>query len=181
VKLIRLRQTQNRRGSVRGSLENPPVIVEGRRSPLLYMVAFITVVPVIGAARLLDGTFSGSSSAYAILGFFILGTLAGWLSVLRPTALIIRNDGLEYRHALRSTHYRWEDFSAFEFDSGNPGMVVGILAEGNAQGRFAGESVALQGPYWEVNGEDFLALLNAARARWGGVRQNEAHTFGKIG
>jgi hypothetical protein len=91
--------------------------------------------------------------------------------------LLIDKGALAYAHGLRSSRYKWDDFSRFEIDiADGRETILGIFADNNSHGRLADETALLSDPLDTEGQAELLDLLEAAHSRWRTTPKVEAVT-----
>ena len=163
---------------MRGSLENPPIILKHRTHKHYVFGFFLFSFGTIrGGIAVLSSETALPGSAYFFLSLFSLATLSAALLVFRAGSLLIDKGGLVYAHGLHLLRYQWDDFSRFEIDiADGRETVLGIFADNNSHGRLADESALLSDPLDSEDQTELLDLLKAANLRWRSAPSVEAVT-----
>lgn len=154
---------------MRGTLEHPPITISQSRYSLFAMLIVSLVISTISAYWIVHSP--GVWVAYFLLFIFGLGVfLLAW-SLVRPGVLILNQDGLVWRNSLRTFSYVWSEFSEFfvyspSIFSRQPGCIYSEACKRHRLGRAIIGNFGSFGPFWELDAEEIVALLNAARLKW---------------
>ena len=157
---------------MRGTLENPPIILEQDRFKLGLSLTATAGVTLLFAIKLSTGT--GRSVFLDSFLILLFGVLSLFLiySLFRPGCLILEPGGLTWRTGIRTFRYSWNDFTNFviyspRLFSRQPGCVYADGSQGNKIIRGLTGGIDSFGPCWKEPASEIVDLLNKARARWG--------------
>jgi len=156
-----------------GPLDHPPVIISQHRLKLVLrfvVFAVLTVATVISTVlcsaltepvwALLCVTFL----APIALGAFVAMLASTW-TLVKPSTLTLDERGLTYAAYWYARFYRWSDIAEFFVSAPNRLRSPACqFTESRAGRRFASF-----GGGWELAPEDVVALLDDAKAKWGGA------------
>jgi hypothetical protein len=149
-------------GAVKGTLDDPPVVIwQDRLEQSLICVA------IAALATFLYWRFPSSGTDSSILAGLFAASM-GWSAVVR-TGLVLTPKGLAWRTGFRTFNYKWDDFERFFVASGRRQMVAGVFSEDGKRRRlwflrWAGTTAF--GGAWELPPQRIVDVLNEARTRW---------------
>jgi hypothetical protein len=152
---------------MQGSLDDPPIIIEISRAKILvvpFIAAAIGLIPAGMRASMALSIFTG-------LFFLVMGLGYSIWQLFRPSKLILSPNGLTWGDGSRGRVWQWRDFESFHV---RPFLGINVPAcrfsssyNGPLRNIAGGQGMFLAA--WEMAGGDVVALLNAARERWGRV------------
>ena len=157
---------------MRGTVENPPIIIEQDRIKLGLSLVIAAGGTLLSAGRLWAGAGKSEHLEYFLV--FLFGALSLYLiyALFRPGRLILAPAGLTWHTGIRTFRYSWDDFASFviykpRIFSRQPGYVSADGSQANKilQGFMGGTDSF--GPCWKESTREIVDLLNEARARWG--------------
>jgi uncharacterized membrane protein YhaH (DUF805 family) len=165
---------------VKGSLDEPPILVTANRARAVWLVAGSAVLLTFGALGVSSGVNAATLFSMALFGLF--GAMGLWM-LIAPSQLEIGPAGLKQRVLWRTSRYAWTDIYdfrpttvglfrktvGFDFLKPNPGRD-GLRKFNSAM---TGVQAVLQSG-WELDPGALAALLNQARERWIGDQANPA-------
>ena len=98
---------------MRGTFENPPIIIEQDRVKLGLSLAIAVVGALFSAWRLWTG--AGKNEHLMFFLVFLFGALSLYLiyALFHPGRLTLEPGGLTWYTGIRSFRYSWSDFSSF--------------------------------------------------------------------
>ncbi len=158
---------------MQGSLDQPPVVVQGSRTRAIWLL-------IASAVFVSAGLFLWTPDAAAIMrlfsiGFFSLCGLVGLGMLITPARLVIGPSGLTQTVLWRTSRFAWTDiynFRSVSLSLTNKAVGFDYLALRPKRAAlrrlnfaFAGVQGSLQ-PGWEIDPETLANLLNEARERW---------------
>jgi len=158
---------------MQGSLENPPIVIRGKRWRGAYMLVLALLIGLSALGVLNTGRFDVAMLIPAIAGLF-LGAMGLWM-VLMPATLIVGRNGIKQTVLWRTRSYSWSQ--AYDFRPVMVGLytkMVGFdfLGDVPKGGRARGLNRALTGAQgalqagWELAPDKLANLLNHAREQW---------------
>lgn len=159
---------------MKGSLDEPPIVIRGSRWKAALLTFGAALFVVIGSrmVRDPDGAARDQMFGWAGILFFGFCAVAGAWQVFRPTQLEISPRGLSITTPFRPKVYpRWADIGPFRVWShrGAKMVVFDAVSEGglleSVNSDLSGSNQALGGA-WAIAPEDLARLLNEAKARW---------------
>jgi hypothetical protein len=160
---------------MQGSLDAPPIVIRSSRGNSALMLAISAVFVAIGAFMLRDPEQSAAISWLIIIVFAAGIPFFGW-RLIRPDILTLSPDGVIWRGALRTVHWKWGDAQNFRPYSPAGKTIskhVGFDFTDNARAsRLRHATKAMTGVEgslgggWELSAAELAELLNTARARW---------------
>jgi uncharacterized membrane protein YhaH (DUF805 family) len=157
---------------LRGSLDSPPIVVDGSRVRAILLAA-ASLSFVLGGLYVVAQS-GGLAGLVPTLFFSLTGAVALWM-VLEPPRLEIGPDGIAQRVLGRTHRLSWADIHDFRPASvGIGARAVGFdyLEERRKSGRLRRLSAAITGvegmlqPGYELEPHRLADLLNHARERW---------------
>jgi hypothetical protein len=157
---------------MRGSLDNPPIIIVTSRSKFLLVLATCVAFMVSGIFMVRDGRTDG----YWIAGFFGLGVIVALWRVRIPARLELSPEHLLWFTGNKTIRFRWVEIQ--EFVAWHPvrsSTQVGIIFAPGSRLDTSATGFMLRafdvsgslGGSWEIKTSDLIRMLNTARERWG--------------
>jgi len=158
-----------------GDLDQPPVVIRSSQRTSWWLL-IASVVFVAGGVLMLRDPTQNPIVGYLAIIFFGAGIPIFAWRLIRPEVLTVSPDGLTWRSAFRTMHFRWDAVQRFRAYSptGTISKHVGFdFTDSQTQSKglrqtakaLTGVEGAL-GSGWELSAADLADLLNAARARW---------------
>jgi hypothetical protein len=156
---------------MRGSLDDPPIIIVTSRGKFLLVLAICLAFGITGVFMGRDGQTRGDWIAV----FFGLGVIVALWRIWVPARLELSPEHLLWFTGNKAICFRWIEFQDFvPFHPSRFSTHVGyFLAPGSqlktsvsdwSRGTF-GVSGSFGGS-WEIGTPDLIELLNTARKRW---------------
>ena len=161
---------------MRGTLEQPPIVVRQTRLKLVLTTVF-GVAATLAFGWSLSTDLVNESWVYVIMVIntilFALGTFMSVLAIIRPGTLTLDETGVTWRQFARTTHFDWKDFAYFRLWSPRPFADVNQAAFVYADdcpkhrlGRKLTRNVGSFGVCWELSPSELVFLLDAAHTHW---------------
>lgn len=156
---------------MRGSLDDPPIIIVTSRSKFLRALATCVAFATAGIFMVRDGNADG----YWITGFFGLGVVVALWRIWVPAHLELSPEHLLWFTGNKTICYRWIEFQDFvPFRPAKFSTHVGfILAPGSrlktSLSDWSRRTFSVSGSFgggWEIRAPDLIELLNKAQKRW---------------
>jgi len=167
---------------VQGSLETPPIVVNGSRGRAVWLLAGSAVMVALSSVAMLQNL----SGLLGVFFFGLTGAIGLW-QLVAPSRLEIGPAGVSQRVMWRTLNFAWTDI--YDFRPATIGLgtkTVGFdyLTPRPGRGRLRGLNTAIAGVQgvlqsgWEVDPVTLAALLNQARERWLGGAASPAGAVG---
>jgi hypothetical protein len=165
---------------MRGSLDQPPIIVVAPRAQSVWLLIVCLILLAI-SVLLSRGWPRPETLFYPYSGviFFGGGLVAGVFGILRPPMLIIGPEGIRRYSAMQKKPviYRWQDIDHFATwdlrTRGEKYTYTGFAySKKHAKGPLAKANTFLSGldvileSRWGLRPKELCELLNSALARW---------------
>lgn len=172
---------------MQGSLDQPPIILQGARKGGAPIVILGLVATGCGATMIAGPRFSAVGVVVFVVG--LLTFFLGLMRIVAPAQLAIAPGGMELKGAFKTRRFSWDEVAVFRVVALRKTRLIGFERTGSAarNGLFRDLSMALtpadiSSPYdtaiparWSSASPEAVAqLLNDARARWGGVQAARA-------
>jgi len=160
-------------GAVKGTLENPPIIIEGRRIRAIVVFSFSLFLLLVTALEVTVKALSTIAIEGALLWTAAV-LVTGW-QVARPSRLEVTSDGITLKVLWRTRRYAWDQIHDFRpCTVGLYTQTVGFdFVSPPAKGRRMRQiNAGLAGVHgtlsvgWTLKPHDLADLLNDARERW---------------
>lgn len=172
---------------MQGSLDQPPIVLQGARGRGVPVLILGLLLTAFGATLIAGPHVSGGGVLVFALG--LLTFFFGLMTLVAPAELSIAPGGLELKGAFRTRRFGWDEVAAFRVVALRRSRLIGFERTGRAAPNgllrdlgMAFTPANISSPYdaaipakWASASPEAVAeLLNAARARWGGVQAARA-------
>ncbi len=164
---------------MQGSLDQPPIVLRGRRGRGVPLLVFGLPMLIVGALMWTRTSSAAAGGLFVfVVGFFCV--TAGILTIVVPPELTIGAEGLVLKGALRTRTYGWGQAANFRLVQLRRTTLIGFDRPGaqNIMSDVASalRTVAVSSNYdavlpgrWDAPVETVVETLNGARAKWGGL------------
>ena len=154
-----------------GSLEKPPITLGPSRS---FWTIYVLSVLIFDAASFAAVTASNVEElrAWVLILISVLMTVSIVITLIimliSPPKLTLSPEGLVWRTVWKTRRYEWKDFKSFHVHEHYPVSLPIFPQRMPAYETHEGKRwVQTLGNTWELPARDVVALLTAARDRWG--------------